>query len=53
MLDGYKLNPDKFKWLDIDIRSDMDAIQSQMKQVKGLYELGIMKFNIKPILKTH
>ena len=33
VLDGYNLNLDKFKWLDIDIRSDMDAIQSQMKQV--------------------
>jgi len=35
VLDGYKMNPDKFKWLDIDIRSDMDAIQSQMKQITG------------------
>ena len=33
VLDSYNLNLDKFKWLDIDIRSDMDAIQSQMKQV--------------------
>ena len=34
VLDSYKLNPEKFKWLDIDIRSDMDTIQNQMKQVK-------------------
>ena len=33
VFDSYNLNLDKFKWLDIDIRSDMDAIQSQMKQV--------------------
>ena len=35
VLDSYKLNPEKFKWLDIDIRSDMDAIQNQMKQVEN------------------
>jgi len=35
VLDSYNLNLDKFKWLDIDIRSDMDAIQSQMKQITG------------------
>ena len=34
VLDSYNLDPEKFKWLDIDIRSDMDAIQNQMKQVK-------------------
>ena len=34
MLDSYNLDPEKFKWLDIDIRSDMDTIQNQMKQVK-------------------
>lgn len=35
VLDSYKLNPEKFKWLDIDIRSDMDTIQNQMKQITG------------------